>query len=172
RGPLNFSDELLQAAEKGAEKIQNLADKLNEQLSKSAEGEKVDFNFEQWYKKFEEAMDDDFNSAQATAVLFDFTREVNRVIAENENPDKEFYSEAKSFLKKTAEDVLGIVNFETKESLPSLENDLIELLIKIRAEAKQNKNYALSDKIRDELNKLGVILQDTKDGTSYKKVKK
>lgn len=172
RGPLNFSDELLQAAEKGVEKIQNLADKLNEQLSKSAEGEKVNFNFEQWYKKFEEAMDDDFNSAQASAVLFDFTREVNRVIAENENPDKEFYTEAKSFLKKTGEDVLGIVNFETKESLPSLENDLIDLLIKIRTEAKQNKNYALSDKIRDELNKLGVILQDTKEGTSYKKVKK
>ncbi len=172
RGPLNFSDELLQAAEKGVEKIQNLADKLNEQLSKSAEGKKIDFNFEHWYKKFEEAMDDDFNSAQATAVLFDFTREVNRVIAENENPDKEFYTEVKSFLKKTAEDVLGIVNFGTKENLPSLENDLIELLIKIRAEAKQNKNYALSDKIRDELNKLGVILQDTKDGTSYKKVRK
>lgn len=172
RGPLNFSDELLQAAEKGVEKIQNLADKINDELAKSAEGKKVEFGFEQWYKKFEDAMDDDFNSAQATAVLFDFTREINRVIAENENPDKEFYNEVKTFLKKTAEDVLGVVSFEKKETLPSLENDLIELLIKIRTEAKQNKNYALSDKIRDELKNLGVILQDTKEGTSYKKVKK
>ncbi len=162
----------MQAAEKGVEKIQNLADKLNEGLAKSVEGKKVDFNFELWYKKFEEAMDDDFNSAQATAVLFDFTREVNRVISESENADKQFLADAKSFLKKTADEVLGIVNFEKKEELPSLENDLIELLIKIRTEAKQNKNYALSDKIRDELKNLGVILQDTKEGTSYKKIKK
>lgn len=172
RGPLNFSDELLQAAEKGVEKIQNLADKINDELGKSFEGKKVEFDYEQWYKKFEDVMDDDFNSAQATAVLFDFTREVNRVIAENENPDKDFYNEVKTFLKKTAEDVLGVVNFEKKENLPSLENDLIELLIKIRTEAKQNKNYALSDKIRDELKNLGVILQDTKEGTSYKKFRK
>jgi cysteinyl-tRNA synthetase len=171
RGPLNFSDELLQAAEKGVEKIQNLADKINDELNKSSEGKKVNFDFGQWYKKFEEAMDDDFNSAQATAVLFDFTREVNRVIAEVQNADKEFYNEVKTFLKKTADEVLGIVSFERQSNLPSLENDLIELLVKIRTEAKQNKNYALSDKIRDELKNLGIILQDTKEGTSFKKVR-
>lgn len=172
RGPLNFSEELLQAAEKGVAKLQNLVDKLNDELNKSGEGKKIDLNFKQWYKKFEEAMDDDLNSAQAVAVLFDFTREVNRIIAENENLDKQFFTEAKNFLQKTADEVFGIVSFEKKENLPSLENNLIELLIKLRTEAKQNKNYTLSDKIRDELKNLGVILQDTKEGTSYKKIRK
>lgn len=173
RGPLNFSDELLQAAEKGVEKIQNLAEKVEEELQKNSnDGKQVKFDFKIWYEKFEQAMDDDFNSAQAVAAMFDFTREVNRVIAENENLNKEFYSNVKTFLNKTAEDVLGIITFQKKENLPSLENELIELLIKIRTEAKQNKNYALSDKIRDELKNLGVLLQDTKEGTSYKKIRK
>ncbi|MEJ5262322.1 MAG: cysteine--tRNA ligase [Ignavibacterium sp.] len=173
RGPLNFSDELLQAAEKGVEKIQNLADKVEEELQKNSnDGKQVEFDLKSWYEKFEQAMDDDLNTAQAVATMFDFTREVNRVIAENENLNKEFYSNVKSFLNKTAEDVLGIITFHKKENLPSLENELIELLIKIRTEAKQNKNYDLSDKIRDELKNLGVLLQDTKDGTSYKKIRK
>lgn len=173
RGPLNFSDELLQAAEKGVEKLQNLADKTEDELQKNSDnGKQIEFDFKSWYEKFEQAMDDDFNSAQAVAVMFDFTREVNRAIAENENLNKDFYNNVKSFLKKTAEDVLGVISFQKKESLPSLEDDLIELLINIRTEAKKEKNYALSDKIRDELKNLGVILQDTKDGTSFKKVRK
>uniref|UniRef100_A0A832G718 Cysteine--tRNA ligase n=1 Tax=Ignavibacterium album TaxID=591197 RepID=A0A832G718_9BACT len=173
RGPLNFSDELLQAAEKGVEKLQNLSDKIEDELQKNSdEGKQIEFDFNNWYEKFEQAMDDDFNSAQAVAVMFDFTREVNRIIAENESLNKDFYNNVKSFLKKTAEDVLGVISFQKKESLPSLEDDLIELLIKIRTEAKKEKNYALSDKIRDELKNLGVILQDTKDGTSFKKVRR
>ncbi|MCL6494122.1 MAG: cysteine--tRNA ligase [Ignavibacterium sp.] len=173
RGPLNFSDELLQAAEKGVEKLQNLTDKIEDELRKNSDnGKQIEFDFKSWYEKFEQAMDDDFNSAQAVAVMFDFTREVNRVIAENENLNKDFYNNVKSFLKKTAEDVLGVISFQKKESLPSLEDDLIELLINIRTEAKKEKNYALSDKIRDELKNLGVILQDTKDGTSFKKVRR
>lgn len=173
RGPLNFSDELLQAAEKGVEKLQNLADKTEDELQKNSDnGKQIEFDFKSWYEKFEQAMDDDFNSAQAVAVMFDFTREVNRAIAENENLNKDFYNNVKSFLKKTAEDVLGVISFQKKEILPSLEDDLIELLINIRTEAKKEKNYALSDKIRDELKNLGVILQDTKDGTSFKKVRK
>lgn len=173
RGPLNFSDDLLQAAEKGVEKLQNLADKIEDQLQKNIDERKhLEFDFKSWFEKFEQAMDDDFNSAQAVAVMFDFTREINRVIAENENLNKDFYNNVKSFLKKTAEDVLGVISFEKKENLPSLEDDLIELLIKIRNEAKKEKNYTLSDKIRDELKKLGIILQDTKAGTSYKKSSK
>lgn len=173
RGPLNFSDELLQAAEKGVEKLQNLSDKVEEEFQKnSGEGKQIEFDFKSWYEKFEQAMDDDFNSAQAVAVMFDFTREINRAIGENENLNKDFYKEVKSFLKKTAEDVLGIISFQKKENLPSLEDDLIELLIEIRKKAKQNKNYDLSDRIRNELKKLGIILQDTKDGTSYKKSNK
>ena len=119
-------------------------------------------------------MDDDFNSPQAVAVIFDFVRDVNKTIAENENIYPEFYLNVKEFLRKTAENVLGIVDLskQYQSTNHSLENELTNLLIQLRTDAKKEKNYTLSDKIRDELNKLGVILQDSKEKTTYKFSKK
>jgi cysteinyl-tRNA synthetase len=76
----------------------------------------------------------------------------------------------KTFLEKTVSDVFGILDFDklSQTSDGKLEGDLIELLIKLRTDAKKEKNYALADKIRNELNKLGVILEDSKDKTIYK----
>ena len=118
-------------------------------------------------------MDDDFNSPQACAVIFDFIREVNRTISENEKINNEFYSEVKNFLHQTAEGVLGILDFSKvfAQSGSELLNELIELFIKIRTDAKKEKNFALADKIRDELKIIGITLQDSKDKTTYKIVK-
>jgi cysteinyl-tRNA synthetase len=173
-GPLNFSDDLLSSAEKGLEKLKNLAGKIEEELkSDNIQGNNPAFDFEKFMINFETAMDDDFNSSQACAVIFDFIREVNRTIAENENINSMFYLNVKNFLQKTAEGVLGILDFSatlTQIDL-TLENDLIELLIKLRTGAKKEKNFPLSDKIRDELKALGVVLQDGKEKTTYKKTK-
>jgi len=169
RGPLNFSEELLASAEKGLEKIINLVDKVNDELKKSNSGVKPEYDFNSFYKRFEEAMDEDLNTSQAVAVIFDFAKEVNRIIASAENIDVSFYNDVKAFLTKTAENVLGIVDFnKTTAADDKLVGELIELLIKLRTEAKQNKNYQLSDSIRDRLKELGVVLQDGKEGTSYK----
>ncbi len=169
RGPLNFSDDLLTAAEKGLEKINNLVDKVNSEIKKNNSGAKPDFDFKLFYQRFEEAMDDDFNTSQAAAVIFDFVKDVNRIIASSENVDVNFYNDVKTFLTKTAGGVLGIVDFNKATfGDDKLVNDLIELLIALRIEAKQNKNYQLSDTIRDRLKELGVILQDSKEGTTYK----
>jgi cysteinyl-tRNA synthetase len=174
-GPLNFTDELLTSANKGLEKLNNLVDKINYEIKNKSElNEKetsVQFDFEKYKNNFENAMDDDFNSPQAVAVIFDFIRDVNKTIAENENLDLNFYLKAKDFLTKTADGVLGIVDLsnQSKPADHSLENELIELLIQLRTDAKADKNYALSDKIRNELNKLGIVLQDSKDKTTYKK---
>ena len=173
-GPLNFSEDLLSSAGKGLEKLKNLAYKIEDELKQNkSEGVIPQLNIEKFKKDFEDAMDDDFNTPQATAVIFDFVREVNKAISENENIDVKFYENVKEFLKKTAENVLGIIDFRmnTNQGNGELENDLIELLIKLRTEAKQNKNYSLSDKIRDELKSLGIILQDGKEKTTYKKSK-
>lgn len=173
-GPLNFSDELLGAAQKGLEKIINLAEKLEEEIkSNKTNGVDVEFDFSKCYSDFESAMDDDFNSPQAVAVIFDFTRAVNKIIAENPEANAGFYLKAKEYLVKTASEVLGIVDFNALRGgdSKSLENDLIELLINLRTDAKKEKNYALSDKIRVELNNLGVVLQDSKEKTTYKKTK-
>ncbi len=172
RGPLNFTDDLLTAAERGLEKITNLVDKVNAEIKKNNDGIKPDYDFVPYYKRFEEAMDEDFNTSQAVAVIFDFVKEVNRIIASSENVDVSFYNDVKTFLTKTAENVLGIVDFnKTTAGDDKLVNGLIELLITLRTEAKQNKNYQLSDTIRDRLKELGVVLQDSKEGTSYKIIK-
>jgi len=170
-GPLNFSEELLSSAGKGLEKLKNLTEKIKEEIKQNnSEGNIPQIDFAKFKNDFESAMDDDFNTPQASAIIFDFIREVNKAIAENENINVQFYLDVKDYLKKAAEDVLGILDFSqiNKQSNGELENDLIELLIKLRTEAKQNKNYSLSDRIRDELKSLGVILQDGKDKTTYK----
>ncbi len=172
RGPLNFSDDLLTAAEKGLEKINNLVDKVNSEIKKNNSDVKPDFDFKLFYQRFEEAMDDDFNTSQAAAVIFDFVKDVNRIIASSENVDFNFYNDVKTFLTKTAGGVLGIVDFNKATfGDDKLVNDLIELLIALRTEAKQNKNYQLSDTIRDRLKVLGVVLQDGKEDTSFKIIK-
>jgi len=118
-------------------------------------------------------MDDDFNTAQAVAVIFDFVKEVNRTIAETENINIDFYKNVKLFFDRTAVGVLGIMNFdvEDKSASEDIELNLIEQKIEERTAAKNEKNYVLADKIRDELIALGVELKDSKEGTTFKIVK-
>jgi cysteinyl-tRNA synthetase len=172
RGPLNFTDELLENANKALEKFGNFLDNLDEGENSAAGSNNPSEKIDEYYKKFEEAMDDDFNSPKAVGIIFDFVRDINKIISENEDLSKEFFQNARKFLEDTAEGVLGIIDFgKDKDEGKSLEKDLIQLLIDIRWDAKQNKNFELADKIRDELNNLGIVLKDSKAGTTYKKVK-
>ena len=174
-GPLNFSDELLSSAEKGLEKLNNLAERIEEEIKLDRnDAISPDFNFEKYRADFESAMDDNLNTPQASAVIFDFIRDVNKTISANVSINKEFYSNIKNFLLQTAEGVLGILDFSkvTSQSSGELQNELMELFIKLRNNAKNEKNFALADKIRDELKELGIILQDSKDKTIYKIVKR
>lgn len=172
-GPLNFSEELIIAAEKGWEKIKNTAIKNNDGIENSQdEGKGHNFDFSEFVNQFTEAMDDDFNTPRAMAVIFDFIRAYNSYCAENDSPGKKFYLEADKFLKETAEGVLGILDFENLEKSPdnSLEDELIKILIEVRTSAKINKNYQLSDEIRDKLKLIGIELQDSKAGTTYRRI--
>ncbi len=174
RGPLNFSDELLASAEKGLEKFENLVDKIILELNKNqTDGVNPELDIKLFEDKFITAMDDDFNTAQAIAVIFDFVKEVNRTIAENENINADFYKNIKVFLERTAVGVLGIINFdvEDKSADKDLDVNFIQQLIDKRTKAKIEKNYALADEIRDDLKELGVELKDSKDGTVFKIVK-
>ncbi len=166
-GPLNFSDDLLTAAQKGVDKIINLANRLEEVISKTDEfGITPVFDVKKFYSEFETVMDDDFNTPQAVAVIFDFVRAVNKVIDENPNASKSFLITLKEFLLKTAQDVLGIIHFDSlnKRETPSLETDLINLLLILREELKKDKNYKLADEVRNKMNELGLIIQDSKTG--------
>ncbi len=172
-GPLNFSDELLNSAQKGYEKMLNLAEKIEREIKLNVKSEvKPEFDIKKYYSDFEKVMDDDFNSPQAVAVIFDFIRAANKVIAENNNIDSSFYQGLKQFLKNTAENVLGIIHFDDLVNTlnPNIDNEQIEMLIKKRDIAKKEKNFALADQIRTELISLGIVLQDSKTGTTFKKI--
>jgi cysteinyl-tRNA synthetase len=172
RGPVDFTDELLDAAEKGLEKLKNLRSAIESALHKNKpDGVNPDFDFQTFENRFIKTLDDDFNTPQAVAVIFDFVKEVNRTIAEKENLNIDFYKKIKDFLIRTAENVLGIINFDVIElkSDSLLENKLIQLLIDIRLRAKKDKNFQLADGIRKSLDEFGITLKDTKDGTDFVK---
>lgn len=173
RGPLDFNDELLSGAAKGLEKFSNLLEYIGSEILKNnSSGNLPNLDFHLYRQKFNDAMDDDFNTAQAVAVIFDFVRDVNKTIAEIDNLDVKFFKDVKNFLSETAEGVLGIIDFKNNPAdfSSGMEDALVKLLIDLRLKAKSEKNYKLSDEIRNKLSELGIILKDTKDGTVYKKV--
>ena len=170
RGPVDFTSELLDSAEKGLEKLKNLRSTIETAINKNKPGGVVqEFDFKSFEDRFSEAMDEDFNTPQAVAVIFDFVKEANRTIAEKENIHFNFYIAVKNFLSKTAGDVLGIISFEEKEVKQDslLENELIKMLIDIRLKAKNEKNFQLADEIRKKLDAIGITLKDTKEGTDF-----
>ena len=124
-------------------------------------------------------MDEDMNTPQALATIFDQIRETNKFISTNENEISTIYYEIKKSydsLKAKIENVFGIaidvenaVKEEDGENM-ELTKKLIELLIKLRSEARSEKNFKLADKIRNELNALGIKIEDNKDGSSSYKI--
>ncbi|MCB9247359.1 MAG: cysteine--tRNA ligase [Ignavibacteriales bacterium] len=166
-GPLSFSDELLEGAEKGLEKIYNLVQRI-ESIAPSNDSGLITFEQERYLFAFESAMDDNFNTSQALAAIYDFTRDFNKYLSKNEKVPVEVLDSAKKFLKSTLTDVLGIQVFKEAENRNSKEDELIKLFIDLRTKAKLEKNYKLADEIRDNLKNIGVILEDSKEGTTYK----
>jgi cysteinyl-tRNA synthetase len=170
RGPVDFNDDLLDSAEKGLEKLKNIQSTIESGLNKNRiDGKSLDFDFQSFEKRFSDALDDDFNTPQAVAVIFDFVKEVNKMIAAEENVNVNFYIGVKNFLINTADRVLGIMDFEEKDFKHDslLENELIKVLIEIRLKAKNEKNFQLADDIRKKLDSLGITLKDTKEGTDF-----
>ena len=123
-------------------------------------------------RQFIEAMDEDMNTPQALAAIFDQLKETKKFSVNVSNKEEaEALKYSYNSLKKKIEDVLGIVINVEEESGNLKNNDkltgnLIELLIKLRADARKEKNFKLSDEIRDNLKELGIEIQDNKDGTT------
>jgi cysteinyl-tRNA synthetase len=115
-------------------------------------------------------MDDDFNAPQAIAALQDFTRDVNTLLNSGQNVGLDVLAAINDLYTTLGGDVLGIIPKTDADagSDGAREAALIELLINMRAQARTNKNWAESDRIRDELAKIGVILEDRADGTVWK----
>lgn len=168
RSPLNFSADLMEAAKNGLERIVTAAEKIRHLQTNAVEGnvtEKESALLEEsrtFTEKFEAAMDDDFNTADAISAVFELVKFINtNTSAKN---SKAYLAELYKSMK-TLCDVLGII-IEKEEEI--LDED-IEKLIEERQMARKEKNFARADEIRDILLEKGIILKDTREGVQWKK---
>jgi len=163
RSPLTYSEEALDAAKRGVERLRTSLSSAP-QVSAAPAGLPVRqavLDASPFRERFIEAMDRDLNTPQAVAALFDLAREINRARDENQATD-----EAQTTLRELAE-VLGLTLAEEEESLAVA--PFIQLLIEVREELRQAKRYDLSDRIRSRLGELGIALEDTAQGTVWKR---
>ena len=168
RSPLNFSADLMEASKNGLERIVNAADNLkflmkNAKAENMTEAEKeLTAKTDAFVADFERAMDDDFNTADAVAAIFDLVKFINsNTDAESST---EYLNELFALLVKLT-DVLGLIVDKKEEILA----EDIEKLIEERQAARKAKDFARADAIRDELLAKGIILKDTREGVQWKK---
>ena len=168
RSPLNFSAELMEASKNGLERILNAADNLRYMMEQAKEDSMTDAEKDNLAKTkefvtaFETAMEDDFNTADAIAAIFDLVKYANTTATAEGS--KEYAKALYDLLVKLA-DVLGLIIDKKEEIL----DDEIEALIAERQVARKEKNFARADEIRDELAAKGIVLLDTREGVKWKK---
>ncbi len=162
RSILDFSNKALLASEKGYQKLMEAV----KSLASIAPGKSSDFDVAAWRQKCYDAMNDDFNTPILIANIFEAVKFINLL------KDKKASSTAADLdlLKETMQvfvfDILGLIDENTQQSAGKVEG-VVELLIKLRKEARENKDWALSDQIRDELLALGIQLKDGREGTTF-----
>lgn len=173
RKPIDFSDEELNMAKTAIERIENTILRAEELLKESPSDVTEDIKeFQESLKaseeKFVEGMDEDFNTAVAMASVFEIIKEVNKYIdsSQKSKDGLQVLRNSVEFIKQIVIDVLGIeLNLEMK--VEGLSNELIELILDIRLNAKKEKNFSLADEIRNKLAQMGIEIKDGKDKTSW-----
>ena len=169
RSPLNFSADLMEAAKNGLERMVTCADKLNSYLTNESIAKEITDAEKQlisdaskYNDRYNEAMDDDFNTADAISVIFELVKFINTNTDENSSKE---YVETLSKQLTTLADICGLI-LERKEEIIDQE---IEDMIAARQAARKEKNFKLADEIRDSLLQKGIILEDTREGVKWKR---
>jgi|APDOM4702015159_1054818.scaffolds.fasta_scaffold00669_5 cysteinyl-tRNA synthetase len=164
RSTLDFSNEALQAAEKGLQRLLTAANTLG----KLKASDKSTVNVAELESGVFAALSDDLNSPIAISVLFDWVRNINSIYDGKESINEADLKKLGEVFNSILFDILGLRDDSIAgDSNGKLTAELISMLLNMRLEAKKNKDFATSDKIRDELNKLGVIVKDRKDGFDW-----
>jgi cysteinyl-tRNA synthetase len=170
--PIDLSDNAIEAAHKGWLRLWGAVSLVREQMRTAAEGEAdpaVIELLDESKRNFIEKMDDDFNAPAALAVLQDLTRQVNTLLNEKGPLSSGALTAIDTLYRELGGDVLGIIPDQAEAGADAeREEGLIRLLIDLRTQARARKDWAASDQIRDQLKKLGVILEDRADGTIWK----
>jgi len=168
RSPLNFSADLMEASKNGLERIRTAVERLNDCLKTAndaamTEEEKKNAEaVQEFVQKYEAAMDDDFNTADAISAVFELVKLSNTTASEQSS------GAYLTYVKETIEklcDVLGIITEKKEEILDSE----IEEMIAQRQQARKERNFALADEIRGKLLEMGIILEDTREGVKWKR---
>ena len=169
RTQINYSKELLDSAKASVERLyntignlENLIDEVSREDMNEEEKEYIN-SLNKYREKYIQKMDDDFNTADAITVLFELSKDLNTNL--NINSSKEVLSKALEVLRELGAP-LGILQKSTKGSL----EDEVETLIEARQKARKERDFAMADKIRDDLKARGIILEDTPQGVRWKKV--
>lgn len=168
RSPLNFSAELVESSKNGLDRIKTAASRLEEVMGTGVEGAMTDAEvanvaaMDELVKRYEAAMEDDLNTADAISIIFELVKLINTSV--NGDTTKEFAAKAYSTLELLS-DILGIIIKEEKGLL----DEEIENLIQERQDARKAKNFARADEIRNLLTEKGIILEDTREGVRWKR---
>lgn len=164
RSVLDFTNDGLLASEKGYNRLMEAVKSLSE--LKTSDKSSIDINA--WQQKCFEAMNDDFNTPILIANLFEAVKYINQIKDGTETITKEDLETLSKTINDFTFDILGLKDDTTQASSGTDKlSGTVELLIKLRQEARANKDFALSDKIRDELAEVGIQLKDGKDGTTF-----
>ena len=177
RSPLDYTEEGMEHAKNNLERLYNTLENIRvamERAEISFKWESEEFEaydaIRNAREKFYEAMDDDFNTAEALKAVFEASNAVNRYLTQVETPKESILRKAWEFFKAVSE-VFGIFENYFREQKAGEEGELIKLLIEVRAQLRKERNFALADKIRAELRELGIQLEDTPQGTVWKRVR-
>ncbi|OZV66786.1 cysteine--tRNA ligase [Winogradskyella aurantia] len=163
RSILDFTDDGLQAAEKGFFRLKDAINDIDDLKTSSAST----FDVNAWRQRCFDAMNDDFNTPILIAQLFEAVKIINQIKDGSATVTADDLNILKTTMTEFTFDILGLSNTAKESSSSDKLSGVVEILINLRKEARQNKDFALSDKIRDELIEVGIQLQDGKDGTSF-----
>ena len=176
RNALDFSDEAVGAAKAGLEKLANTVRNIRTEIAKAETEQRPEtreVNLRSYQSGFGDAMDDDFNAPQAIAVLFDLAKEINQALNSYKKISASELRSVNRFFAECGTTILGILPGESSVTVSvdgSFQVELVQLLVDLRNEVRKQKLWALSDVIRDGLRRIGVAIEDKKDGTSWKRV--
>ncbi len=169
RSPLNFSADLIEQSRSGRQRLQEMIDNVLNAAGSAADTEtgheeKLGIAVKSAEKRFIEAMDDDFNTADALGVLFDLARSCNVYLREGHPYNRDLLDKVVAYYREINE-IFEILDLEE----PRLLDDQVSGMIKKRDEARANRDFATADQIRDRLAEQGIVLEDTPHGTRWKR---
>lgn len=177
RSTLDFTNEALEGTSKGLEKLHNTVRNVRMEIARRSTsalpGGEASIDIVKFKSLMLEAMNDDFNTAQVLALLFDLSRDVNTMLGAG-NASLSVLNEINALFTEIGGTVLGIIPEQIDSGLStnnSIDADLIQLIIELRAEARTQKLWSMSDKIRDGLTKMGITLEDKKEGTTWRRTR-